>query len=104
MLNQLYIAKPVKPRALRWQKMANVSTAGEYSFEIHPLALHVNPHIKEGIDAVQLVVPSVGLFFKYLVVRRKLHGVQTIDVLLHFVEKIIPTLDQPRLVLVIHKL
>ena len=46
--------------------MFDVSAATEDSLEVDPATLHIDPDIKEGIDAVQLVLPSLGLLLKLL--------------------------------------
>src|ERR1700737_3630473 len=47
----------LKPRGLNRQKLLDIGVAGKYSFEIDPLALHIDPNVKSDVDSVQSVLP-----------------------------------------------
>ena len=84
--------------------MLDVSRSSEDALQIDPAPLHINPDVKQSIDAVQLVFPSKRLFLKLLVVRRELHGSHAVNVLLDLVKKVIPSSDQAALVLVVDQI
>ena len=46
--------------------MFDVGAATEDALEVDPAALDVDPHVKEGVDAVQLVLPRLRLLLKLL--------------------------------------
>lgn len=47
--------------------MFDVRAACEDALQVHPAPLHINPHVKETHDPVELVFPAQGIFFKHLV-------------------------------------
>jgi len=44
----------------------DVGTATEDALEVDPAPLDIYPHVKEGVDAVQLVLPRLRLLLKLL--------------------------------------
>lgn len=60
-------AVPLEALGFHGQQMFDVRTACEDAFQVDPPPLHVNPHVKESHDSVQLVLPAQGIFFKNLV-------------------------------------
>lgn len=60
-------AGPLKALGFHRQQMFDVCTACEDAFQVDPAPLHINPHVKESHDSVQLVLPAQGIFFKHLV-------------------------------------
>ena len=65
---------PHEPLALVGKEMLDVGTPGEDPLQVHPAPLHVNPHVKQGVDPVQPVLPGQGVVLKHFVVGRQLHG------------------------------
>lgn len=51
--------------------MLDVCTAREDAFQVDPAPLDVDPYVKEGHDAVQLVFPAQGVLLENLASRRK---------------------------------
>ncbi len=96
--------RPLEALGLGRQQVLDVSTSSEDALEVDPLSLDVDPHIKERMHTVQLVLPAGRLLLKHAIVRRTLHGSELVDVLLDLVEQVVPPLDQLCLVLVVHKL
>ncbi len=90
----------MKTRSFDGQQSLDISTSGEDALEIDPTALDVDPDVKEGVDAVELVLPRDRFFFEDLVVGRELHRVHGVDVLLELVEQVVPATDELALVLV----
>jgi len=48
---------PLEPLCLHGQQVLDIGTAGEDTLQVDPAALHVDPHVKQRVDAVQLVLP-----------------------------------------------
>ena len=94
---------PHESLALVGQKVLDVGTASEDSLQIHPATLYIDPHIKQGIDPVQPVLPSQCFVLKHLVVWRQLHGRDRVDVLLDLCEQVVPASDDAALVLVVYQ-
>ena len=46
--------------------MLDVRAACEDALQVDPAPLHVDPHVEEGHDAVQLVFPAQGVLLKHL--------------------------------------
>ncbi len=46
--------------------MLDVSAASEYSLQVDPASLHINPHVKQTIDTIKAVLPGEGIIFKHL--------------------------------------
>lgn len=46
--------------------MRDVGASGEYSFQVNPSSLHVDPHIEQSRYSVQFLLPGASLFFKHL--------------------------------------
>ena len=57
---------PVEALCLDGQQMLDVSAAGEDSLQVDPATLHINPHIKQGVDTVQFVLPGQSILLKFL--------------------------------------
>ena len=81
--------------------MLDVRTASENAFQVHPSALHVDPHVEQVVDLVEAVLPGHGIILKHLEVRRQLHGCHRVDVLLDLGEEVVPATDDLALVLVV---
>lgn len=60
-------AVPLEALGFHGQQMFDVRTACEDALQVDPAPLHINPHVEEGHDPVQLVFPAQGIFFKHLV-------------------------------------
>ena len=90
----------MKTRSLNRKKSLDVRTSREYSFEIHPSTLHVDPDVEQSVDSVEFVFPRECFFFEDFVVRGQLHCVDWVDVLFEFVEQVVPAADQFAFVLV----
>ena len=48
------------------QKVLDVCAALEDALQVHPSPLDIDPHIKQDVDAIELVLPGEGLLFKHL--------------------------------------
>ena len=59
-------ALPLEPLGLHWQQVLDVRAACEDALQVDPAPLHVDPHVEEGHDAVQLVFPAQGVLLKHL--------------------------------------
>ena len=43
---------PLEALCFHWQKVFDISTASEDTFQVNPSSLDINPDIKQGIDPV----------------------------------------------------
>lgn len=59
-------AEPLEPLGLHRQQVLDVCTAREDALQVDPAPLHVDPHVEQGHDAVQLVFPAQGILLKHL--------------------------------------
>ena len=59
-------ALPLEPLGLPGPQVRDVRAACEDAFQVDPAPLHVDPHVEEGHDAVQLVLPAQGILLKHL--------------------------------------
>lgn len=57
---------PLESLSFHRQQMFDVSTACKNAFQVNPTTLDVNPNIKQSHDAIQLVLPTQGIFLKHL--------------------------------------
>lgn len=64
-------ASPLEALRFHRQQVLDVCTACEDAFQVDPAPLDVDPHVKEGHDAVQLVFPAQGVLLENLAGRRK---------------------------------
>ena len=62
----MIINPPLEALSLNWQQGLDICTATEDAIQVHPSTLHINPHIKHIVDAVQLLFPLKGILFKHL--------------------------------------
>lgn len=60
---------PLEPLGFHWQQVLDIRTACEDAFQVDPPSLHIDPHVKESHDPIQLVFPAQGIFFENLVER-----------------------------------
>lgn len=67
-------AIPLKPLGFHWQQVLDICTACEDTLQVDPPPLHINPHIKESHDPVQLIFPAECILFKNLVDRQEGRG------------------------------
>lgn len=81
--------------------MLDVCTPSEDPLQVDPPPLNINPHVEEGIDPVEPVLPGHGVIFKHFEVGRELHGGHRVDVLLDLVEEVVPTSDKAALILIV---
>ena len=56
----------LEPLGLDRQQVFDVCAAGEDALQVDPAALHVNPHVKQSHDAIQLVLPAQSILLKHL--------------------------------------
>jgi len=56
----------LEPLGLDGQQVFDVCAAGEDALQVDPAALHVDPHVEQSHDAVQLVLPAQGVLLKHL--------------------------------------
>ena len=82
------------------QLILDIGRARENAVQVHPPPLHVNPDVKDGIHAVELVLPAERLLLELLVVGRELHGRHAVHVLAQLAEQLVPAADQLALALV----
>jgi hypothetical protein len=61
-----YLPNALEARSLHWEQNFDVCTAGKYPFKVHPTSLHIDPHIKQCIDAIQFLFPCEGFFLEHL--------------------------------------
>lgn len=62
---------PLEPLGLHRQQVLDVRAAREDAFQVDPAPLHINPHVEQSHDAVQLVLPAQGILFENLMGRRR---------------------------------
>lgn len=60
-------AVPLEALGFHREQMFDVGAACEDALQVDPAPLHVNPHVEESHDPVELVFPAQGVFFKNLV-------------------------------------
>ena len=46
--------------------MLDVGTSCEDALQVDPAALHIDPHVKQVVDAVQTVLPRKGILLEFL--------------------------------------
>jgi len=65
------------------------------------LTLNIDPYVEQDMNSIETIFPGRSLFFKHLVVWRELHSRERVEVLAALREEIVPTSNQPSLVLII---
>lgn len=64
-------AVPLEALRLHGQQVLDVRAAREDALQVDPAPLHVDPHVEEGHDAVQLVFPAQRVLLEHLAGRRR---------------------------------
>jgi hypothetical protein len=64
--DKCYLPNALEARSLHWKQNFDVCTARKYAFKVYPSSLNINPHIEQGIYAIQFLLPSEGFLFKHL--------------------------------------
>ena len=57
---------PLEALRLIGEEVLYVSTASEYSLQVDPTPLDVNPHVKHAVDLVQTLLPRQSIVLKHL--------------------------------------
>ncbi len=70
-------------RRFRGKQKFDVRAAREYTLQIDPLALDIEPDVEDGVYGIELLVPRGRLLFEDLVVWRRFHGGHHLDALAH---------------------
>ncbi len=65
---------PLESLSLVGQEVFDVSTASEYTLQIDPPSLNINPHVKQCVDTVQTILPGESIILKHLSKRGKGRG------------------------------
>ncbi|KAH9392991.1 hypothetical protein TYRP_006090 [Tyrophagus putrescentiae] len=94
-------ADRLEAAGLHGQQRLNVRAAAEDALQVDPPGLHVDPHVEDGVDAIQLLLPAEGVLLKFAVVGRELHRRDRVDVLLHLREEVVPAANDAALRLVV---
>lgn len=74
LLDMVARSVPLEFLCFCWQKVLDVCAALEDALQVHPSPLHVNPHIKQDVDAIELVLPGEGLLLKHLSSKQQDHS------------------------------
>lgn len=61
----------MESRGLNGQQCLDVCAAREDALQVDPAPLDVDPHVKQRVDAIQLLLPRYGLLFKHLYIAEK---------------------------------
>ena len=58
--------EPLETLSLIGQEVLDVCAASEDPLQVHPPSLDINPHVKDGVDSVQPLLPSNGVILEHL--------------------------------------